>query len=427
VYVTLRDRPGAGATTEAAPAPTRRPRVARTVVTLGIVSLVTDISSESVSSVFPYFVTTVLGLSVLSYGFLDGLYQGVTAVVRLLGGWLADRSDHPKWVAAAGYLLSALSRVGLLTAVGFGTLTVATTVDRLGKGLRTAPRDAMIVAASPPEGLGRAFGVHRTLDTAGALLGPLLAFGVLLVVPHDVHAVFVASFAVGVVGVAVLVLFVPDRRPRRESVRVPERPALSSTSPGVARPRGVRAAYLLSALLGLFSVGDGFLYLAVTRDQSAVASWFPLLFVGTNVAYMALAVPFGRLGDRVGRRVVFLAGHLALLGAYAFAGGVPGAVVGLIGTVSCLGAYYAATDGMLPAIVAALTPVERRTRTIAAAQTAVAVARFGSSVLFGLLWVRTGAAGSLAVFGGALVLAVAAAAVALRRGGRSGHAIGAAR
>ena len=169
------------------------------------------------NAVLPIYLTTVLGMSTLAYGFIDGIYQGVSAVVRLLGGWIADRADHPKWVATVGYAISTVSRVFLIPAQTFAAITAVITADRLGKGLRTAPRDALIAASSNPDTLGRAYGVHRALDTLGALIGPLMAFSILLLVPGDYRSVFIASLAMGVIGLAILLLLVPDLRPRRRS------------------------------------------------------------------------------------------------------------------------------------------------------------------------------------------------------------------
>jgi len=210
MYLTLRDRPAAQRVGGAGR------RVAGTVVLLGLVSMFTDISSESVNAVLPIYLTTILGMSALAYGFVDGIYQGVSAIVRILGGWAADRTDHPKWIAFIGYFGSAVSRIFLLPVHSFAGITGVITVDRLGKGLRTAPRDALIAASSPPDALGRAYGMHRALDTLGALIGPLLAFWILFVVPGDYHSVFLASLAFAIVGVAMLLLIVPDVRPRRE-------------------------------------------------------------------------------------------------------------------------------------------------------------------------------------------------------------------
>ncbi|TBO55384.1 MFS transporter, partial [Streptomyces kasugaensis] len=196
------------ATTDAAATATKvtRGRVGGPVLALGAVSLVTDISSEMVTAVLPLYFVLQLGLSPLQFGFLDGLYNGVTALVRLLGGHAADRGGRHKLVAGAGYALSAFSRLGLLLAGG-GTVGIGASIaaDRLGKGVRTAPRDALISLSAPPDALGRAFGVHRAMDTTGALLGPLAAFALLWATADAYDAVFVVSFCVGLLGVLMLI------------------------------------------------------------------------------------------------------------------------------------------------------------------------------------------------------------------------------
>lgn len=381
-----------------------RKGVGSTVVLLGLVSLLTDISSEAVSAVLPLYLTAVLGLSPLAYGFVDGLYQGVSAVVRLLGGWLSDRADRPKWVAVAGYGLSALTKVALLAAQGLGAVTAVITVDRLGKGLRTAPRDALIAASSPPARLGRAFGVHRALDTTGAAIGPLLAFAILWFVPGDYSAVFVAALAAAVMGLVLLLLLVPDLRPRRDSGA----PAAATTPPslGLLRQRRFGRLMLAAGVLGLLTISDGFLYLSLARRDDLAATWFPLLFVGTNLAYLTLAVPLGRLSDRWGRARVLVGGHLLLVGAYLCAAGPVG---GLGATAACLlllGAFYAATDGVLAALTSTLVPPEVRASGIATTQTVVAAARFASSVGFGSLWMWLGRGPAVYAVAAALAVAV---------------------
>jgi MFS family permease len=415
MYLTLRDRP--------APKPaarSNRPRVAGTVVLLGIVSMFTDVSSESVNAVLPIYLTTILGMSALAYGFVDGIYQGISAVVRVLGGWVSDRSDHPKWVALAGYTMSAASRVFLLPAASFAAISAVITVDRLGKGVRTAPRDALIGASTSAGALGRAFGVHRALDTFGALLGPLLAFGILLVLPEGYRAVFIASLAFAVIGVAVLLLLVPDQRPRRQSqTRQSDDPMtgerrLGRVSLRHLRTPGLGRLLVASAILGILAIGDGFLYLALTERDSLATKYFPLLYIATNFAYLCLAVPLGRLADRVGRARVFVAGHIALLLCYLCAGGP---FAGPIATVACLlllGAYYAATDGVLAAISARIVDESVRASGIATAQTVVAAARFAASLGFGLMWTVLGLGEALLTVSLLLAIAIPVAALLLR-------------
>lgn len=425
MYVTARDVPFREDEPEQDRGPTatgprgrRRQRVATTVILMGIVSLLTDISSESVSAVLPLYLTAYLGLSALAYGMVDGIYQGVSALVRILGGWIADRTDHPKWIASAGYALSAVSRGMLLPAHSLDAITTSITVDRLGKGVRTAPRDAVIASASPPDQLGRAFGVHRTLDTVGALIGPLLAFFILLHVADDFHTVFVTSLAFAVVGLAVLVLLVPDIRPRRIAAELSaaagDQPVL--TRPSIGQLANPQVARLVGAatMLGLLTIGDGFLYLQLQQRDDLATKYFPLLYVATNFAYLALAIPFGRIADRVGRVRVFLAGHALLVLAYIAAGGP---VDGATGTVLCLlllGSYYAATDGVLAAIAGSLVDSSVRASAIATAQTAIALARFAASLGFGLAWVRLGRVDALWLVTGLLAVCLPVAAVLLR-------------
>jgi MFS family permease len=367
--------------------------------------MLTDISSEMVNAILPLYLTTQVGLGLLAYGFIDGLYQGVSASVRILGGYAAD-NGRPKWVAAVGYGVSALSRIALTVWTGFGAITAIVTADRLGKGLRTAPRDALIADASAPETLGRSFGVHRALDTAGAAIGPIAAFALLWAVPGDYTPIFVVSFAFALVGFAVLVLLVPDRRTRAGAQRFGlRRLARAIGAPALRRPLAA------AGLLGLLTVGDGFLYLSLQQRDDIAARFFPLLYVGTNIAYLVLAIPTGRLADRIGRGKVFVGGHVALLGVYLVAGGPLGGGV-VITTVSLvlLGAFYAATDGVLAALISRIVPEPTRASGIAAAQTVVALARFAASLMFGALWVGLGRGGALVAVATALILALPVAA-----------------
>ncbi|MEV0586796.1 MFS transporter [Nonomuraea sp. NPDC050310] len=364
------------------------------VVALGAVSLVTDISSEMVTAVLPYYLVLVVGLSPLAFGLVDGLYFGVTALVRLASGYAADRWQRRKLVAGLGYGLSALSRLGLLAAgASVPALGAAVAVDRAGKGLRTAPRDALISLSAEPGQQGQAFGVHRAMDTVGAFLGPLAAFG-LLALGGAYDLVFVASFALGALGVVLLVLYVRDAVPARVPVPVPAGPVATLatvTPPPAPRPslrlptdRRFRRILLLACLFGLVTLSDSFIYLLL-QDRVEPA-FFPLLPLGTALAYLLLAVPVGRLADRFGRMRVFLAGHglLALLYVLLAVNASPLAVLVL------LGLFYAATDGVLMAAVGPLLPDATRASGLAWVQTGQAVARMLSSILFGLAWTVLG-------------------------------------
>ncbi|MCO6009556.1 MFS transporter [Actinoallomurus purpureus] len=376
--------------------------VAPNIVALGAVSLVTDVSSEMITAVLPLYLVLSLGLTPLQFGVLDGMYAGVTALIRLVGGRLADRSQRHRLVAGLGYALSAACKLGLLVAgsspVALGAVLAA---DRTGKGLRTAPRDALIAASSAPRDLGLSFGVHRTMDTAGALAGPLAAFAVLWAAPGAYDAVFVVSCCVAVFGVVLLVAFVRD-----PPIRALPRAAMSLRPLG--RP-GFALMCLAAALLGACTISDSFVYLLLQRRLGIAAGYFPLLPLGTAASFLTLAVPFGRLADRAGRRAVFIGGHVLLLGAYLLLRGPLAGAVLLTCVLTLHGAFYAATDGVLMAAAGPLLPGPVRASGMAVLQTAQALARLVSSVLIGAAWTAWGRPAAVTAATAGLGVAIVAA------------------
>ncbi|OPC79712.1 MFS transporter [Embleya scabrispora] len=377
------------------------------VLALGTVSLVTDISAEMVTAVLPTYLVLTLGLSPLQYGLLDGGWFGVTAMVRLLGGQIADRTRRRKLVAGTGYGLSAVCKLGLpLVGSSVAGLGLVLAADRTGKGLRTAPRDALITLSTPTPHLGRAFGVHRAMDTVGAFLGPLAAFAVLWTTHDAYDAVFVVSFCVATFGVLLLMLYVRDHR----EPAPPRRSASLRAAFGLLRLAPFRRTCVAAALLGLLTVGDTFVYLVLQRGFDIPLRYFPLLPLGTAGAFLLLAVPIGRLADRVGRFRVFLGGHLALLAAYLVAAAPTGGHASgtasrwavLLLVLGLQGLFYAATDGVLMAAAGPLLPVHLRTSGLALLQTGQAGARLLSSVVFGAAWTLWGAGPALYAMGAGL-------------------------
>ncbi|MER6470810.1 MFS transporter [Streptomyces collinus] len=538
MYLTDRSAPpkdGSGQGRVRAPAR----RVAPVVLVLGTVSLITDVSSEMVTAVLPLYLVTTLGFSPLGFGTLDGVYNGVSALVQLTGGHLADRVRNHKLLAGLGYGLSAMCKPLLLLAGSIGTLGTVLALERTGKGLRTAPRDALISLSTRPENQGRAFGVHRAMDTTGAMLGPLAAFLILRTAVDGYDAVFAVSACVAALGVLVLVLFVPggrrnarpeaagkrdgsgvrhedvpdgeldgagargglppygsgtwDARPGDAGVRgarlddtgagdagagdtgvrdgEPEdtgtwdAPRARDNSPdgsgapgagprdagvGNARPGGtgaqgapsggaglpagrppvrvrealdllrlprLRALAGCAALLGLTTVSDAFVYLLLQRRAGVGEQWFTLLPLGTAVVFLLLAVPLGALADRIGRRTVFLAGHVGLLTAYGLLLWAP-ATPALPPVVLALhGTFYAATDGVLPAALAGLVPERLRATGLAVVGTSQALARFCCSLGFGAAWTVWGDGPALAGSAIGLLCCAAVAALVLRPAG----------
>jgi MFS family permease len=399
------------------------PRVSRNVLFLGLTSLFTDISSEMVSTILPLYLVFILRLTPLEFGVIDGLYQGATALVRLLSGLVADRWRRHKEVAATGYALSVVCKLGFLIA-GSAWLALASVVllDRIGKGIRTAPRDALISLSSRRQELATAFGMHRALDTAGAMLGPVVAFGLLALAPDAFDVIFVVSFCIALIGLGVITLFV-ENRPVADTLDVdPARPAVSlSAAASLLRAPRFRVLVLIGTALSLATMSDGLLYLGLQRRLNFGVGFFPLLYVTTALIYMLLAIPIGRLADRFGRGRVFVGGYALLLLVYT---SLLLPTIGLFEVFVYLvlfGAYYAATDGVLMALASTILPPDLRTRGLALLTTATSLSRLFASVLFGLLWTWWGVEMAVSLFAVALIVAILFTAITLARTRNNAH------
>jgi MFS family permease len=382
------------------------------VVALGMTSLLTDVSSEMVNAILPVYLVFQLRFSPLQFGIFNGIYTGIAGIARIWGGLISDRRHKYKEVAGVGYGMSTLCKLGLIAA---GTSAVPASgvlfVDRIGKGLRTAPRDALISLSVTTSRLGEAFGVHRTLDTTGALLGPIVAFWVLDAAPRAYDAVFVISFLFGVMGLGVLIFFVRNRTATAEP-RYRPHVALRAAL-GLLREPRVRAVMVAAVLLALFTMGDAFVYLTFQHTTDFTTKFFPLLYVGTALIYLLLAVPIGRFADRVGRGRVFVGGQLFLVGAYALLLLQNPGPAALLAILALLGTYYAATDGVLMALASAILPEDLRTSGIALLTTAIAVSQLVASVLFGAMWGWIGPQQAVLVFAIGLMVTTALSAALL--------------
>lgn len=360
---------------------TARPVVARTVWLLGLVSCLTDISAEMVSSILPVYLFVHLQLSAVQFGVIDGLYQGVTAFARLASGIVADRWNQYKLVATLGYGLSAVCKLGLLaTGSAWSVVAAVVSADRLGKGVRTAPRDALISLSTRPADLASAFGVHRAMDTVGVLVGPLLAFWILSAMPSRFDAIFVVSFAIAMVGLAVLVLLVDDRR------QVDGAPRLTVDLSDLFRNRSFVTVAGVAALTSFVVVSDAFLYLLIQWKRGSGAESIPLLYAGTATAYLVLAAPLGRAADRVGRVPVFVMGQACMVLVYAGVATLDIQLWTLLLFLLLHGAFYASTDGVIAALVSGSTPALVRASGLAALNTATSLTRFAGSVIVGVVW-----------------------------------------
>ena len=395
-----------------------RLNVPRNVVMLGTVSLLTDVSSEMVATILPLYLVFSLGASPLALGAIDGTYRGAAALVQVISGFLADRWQKPKQVAGAGYGISAVGKVALVAAGNtVGGIGAIVAFDRVGKGIRTAPRDALISLSASKAGLATAFGVHRAMDSVGAMLGPLIAFGILLLAPARFDAVFVVSTLFAVLGLAVLVLAVQGRPKRAPQADAPP-PSLRAAA-GLVRDRRVALLLAAAAVLSLTSVSDALIYVGLQRKIDFDPAVFPLLYVITAVAFMGLAIPVGQLADRVGRVPVLLCGYALLFVVY---GALLMSSFGYGLLVLCLlglGGYFAATEGVFAALAGAILPEDLQASGLGMLTTVISLGNMASSVAFGALWLTLGLKGAVLVFAAGLTLAIAAAVPLLLRSQRA--------
>ncbi|NRN68670.1 Major facilitator transporter [Kibdelosporangium sp. 4NS15] len=381
-------------------------RLPGTVFALGTVSLLTDISAEMVTAFLPVYLIYTLQMSYVQFGLLDGLYTGATAILRLVGGYVSDRTSRPKRVALVGYGLSAVTKLVFPLAgtsgAGIGGVLA---VDRAGKGIRTAPRDALISLATPPDQLGAAFGVHRAMDTVGALLGPLLTFLILYQLGSAAGPVFVVSFVFAAIGIVVLLTFVRERGGRVQRKRVSPKAGL-----GLLRDAKFRRATIAAALLGLVTISDAFVFVVLQKVSDIPVGFLPLLPLGTAAVFLLAAAPIGRMADRLGRWKVFFAGHVLLLVTYAMLLVPGGGFTAMAVALAAHGLFYACTDGVLSAYASGFVPAGLRATGLATIQTGQALTRMVSSVVFGVMLAAM--AMSTAVVALAAVLVVALVVVA---------------
>jgi MFS family permease len=374
----------------------------RNVFFAGVSSFFMDVSSEMVYSLIPIFLSSVLGVNKSLIGVIEGIAETTASMLKMVAGWLSDKLGRRKPLMVFGYGVSTLSRPLMALAGGWGMVLGSRFVDRFGKGVRTAPRDAIVADSCDKRELGRSFGYHRAMDQFGAVIGPAIAFLVLSLRPGGYRTVFWISMIPGVLCVAVIVFFIHDRKRRQIEVK-PEDGA--GVSPDAAcgdgspvggkqplrRLRGPLLAYLL--VTGVFSLGnssDAFLILRA-RDAGVATVMIPVLYLMFNLIYSALSIPAGLLADRVGRRNVALLGFAVFAGAYAWMASA-GSQAAVWGSFAVYGIYMAIADGNGRALLAEFSSGERRGTAFGAYHMTVGLAALPASVIAGVLYDRVSAA-----------------------------------
>ena len=378
-----------------------RSALPRSVWVLGFVSLFMDLSSEIIHALLPLFVTVTLGASVAVLGAIDGVAEATASFAKLAGGRLSDNQQKRKPWILAGYGLAAITKP--LFALAGTPLTVlgARLVDRTAKGLRGAPRDALIADETPPELRGAAYGLRQSLDTVGALLAPLAAAGLMIWLAGDIRSIFWIAVIPAFVSVAIIILF----------LREPERHAGSAKAPPLLQSfrevdGGCRRVILVAFLFTLARFSESFLVLKGADTGLSLAT-APLVLVVFNLAYVLLSYPAGALGDRRDPRLILTAGIALLVignAVLATASGLPGVIVG----VALWGAHMALTQGLFAKLLADVAPPHLRATAFGLFNVATGIGLLLASLGAGLLW---DAEGSPATFLASAAVAVVAGAM----------------
>ena len=361
-------------------------RIPRTVIVLGVVSLLTDLSSEMIYSLLPIFLASVLGAGVLALGLIEGVAESTAALLKVASGVWTDRTRRRKPLVVAGYSLSGIMRPLIGLAATWPTVLILRFADRVGKGLRTSPRDALIADVTDESARGTAYGFHRAMDHAGAVLGPLVAAFLLNAAGMPLRQVFFLSVIPAVAVLVVLLLGVKE--PPLQRTEAPVMPKLlapwSALGPDYRR--------LLIAVL-VFTLGnstDAFLLLRLSQTGVSTAG-IALLWSAHHVVKMAANYVGGRLSDRVGPRAMILTGWLFYAAIYLTFGWLDSAPW-LIAVFLAYGIYLGLTEPAERAWVASLVPANLRGTAFGWYHCAIGLAAFPASVAFGLLWQQWGAA-----------------------------------
>jgi MFS family permease len=360
-------------------------QIPRGIWVLGFVSMLMDISSEMIHSLLPLFMVTALGASALTVGLIEGLAESTALIVKVFSGSLSDYLGKRKGLAVFGYTLGAVSKPLFALAPTTGILLTARLLDRVGKGVRGAPRDALVADIAPPEIRGAAFGLRQSLDTVGAFLGPLLAVGLMLLWANDFRAVFWVAAIPGFLAVGLLLFGLKE-------------PAQQQSSKGVnpiskANLKRLNAPYWwvvgIGAVFTLARFSEAFLVLRAQQSGMALA-FVPLVMVAMNVIYALSAYPFGKLSDRMSHTMLLMLGLCVLIAAdFVLASSNHWSVV--LAGVALWGIHMGITQGLLATMVTNTAPADLRGTAFGVFNLASGIALLVASVTAGLLWDKFGA------------------------------------
>jgi len=374
---------------------------------LGFVSMLMDISSEMVHSLLPMFMVTVLGTSAFTIGIIEGLAESTALMVKVFSGALSDYLGKRKGLAVFGYTLGALTKPLFAIATGTGIVIAARLIDRLGKGIRGAPRDALVADITPSHIRGAAFGLRQSLDTVGAFTGPLIAVGLMLLWSNDFRSIFWVAVVPGLLAVALLLF----------GVREPEQPVGERRSNPIRRENLKRLGrpywwvVIVGSVFTLARFSEAFLVLRAQQSGVAMAL-VPLVMVAMNLVYAVSAYPFGKLSDRMSHSTLLAAGLIVLIAAdLVLASGDDWTT--MLAGVALWGIHMGMTQGLLATMVADTAPADLRGTAFGFFNLVSGLAMLLSSAAAGWLWDSDGAATTF--LGGAAFAGVALVGLIIRR------------
>lgn len=356
---------------------------------LGFVSMLMDISSEMIHALLPIYMVTVLGTSTLAVGLIEGIAEATAAITKIFSGALSDWLGRRKGLAAFGYGLAALTKPVFPLAPDLSWLIAARFVDRIGKGIRGAPRDALVADLAPPEARGASFGLRQSLDTIGAFVGPLLAIGLMLLTANSFTAVFWIAVIPAFLAFA-LIVFAVHEPARPDQVRAVKSPLSRSEIARLGRDYWWVVAIATVFTLARFS--EAFLILRAQSVGLPIAL-VPAVMVVMNIVYAGAAYPAGVLSDRMDRQTILIAGFVVLIIAdvvLALSGGIIGVAFGVI----LWGLHMGLTQGLLAALVADTAPAELRGTAYGMFNLMAGIALLAASVIAGAMWDAVGPSGT---------------------------------
>jgi MFS family permease len=377
---------------------------------LGVVSLFMDLSSEMIHGLLPVFLVGTLGVSALTLGLIEGVAEATASIVKLFSGTLSDRFGKRKPLMLLGYGLAALTKPLFPLAGGAGTVFAARFIDRIGKGIRGAPRDAYVADVTPPEQRGAAYGLRQAMDTAGAFAGPLVAIGLMLLWQDDIRRVL--WVAVIPAFIALLVLWLGVREPASHETTGKARPNPLALRDWKRFPARFWKLLAVVASFTLMRFSEAFLVLRV-QDAGLSIAYAPLALVVMSGVYMLSAWPAGALSDRVPRLAILVAGCLVMLGADLLLAFGRSEIIVLIG-IGLWGLHMGLTEGLLAAYVADAAPSDLRGSAFGAMNLVRGVVLLFASVAAGALWTYGGPQATFSA-GAVMALLTMFAAIALLR------------